>query len=273
MKIKDERGMLSIEAVLILPIFLFAMLAIAAMQDLMRVHSIVQNSLTQTAREISAYCYVVSKTGIMDDSARLSQEAQAAKDNQDQMIDTVVKLYEAIDKGADNITNSVTSIDLGSDFASTMSSVDDAITGAGSSVEKISTAAETMTAQAESFFSDPKSILKGMLSIAKDAGFSAFKSYVIAGPISKTLAKSQIGVYGTNSKGQDILESLGVVDGLDGLNFSGSTLFNDGKTICVKCNYTVKLKYPFIETKEFHFVQQTVTEAWGSKHGDRPWRD
>lgn len=45
---------------------------------------------------MSSYCYLVSKTGIMDDSHRLNSEAGSFKEDTDKVIDTVVKLYDAI---------------------------------------------------------------------------------------------------------------------------------------------------------------------------------
>ena len=43
---------------------------------------------------MSSYCYLVSKTGIMDDSHQLNGEAGSFKEDTDKVIDTVVKLYE-----------------------------------------------------------------------------------------------------------------------------------------------------------------------------------
>ena len=94
---KNQKGALSIEAALILSIFIVGYVAITTAADFIRAQMIIQHGITQTAKEISAYCYLVSKTGIMEDSYRLGSEADKFKSSTDTVIDTVVKLYDAVD--------------------------------------------------------------------------------------------------------------------------------------------------------------------------------
>jgi len=269
---KKNHGSLTVEAAIVIVLFIFGYLSIISITSLIRAQMIIQYSLTQTAKEISAYCYIVSKTGLMEDSARLGEEADAAKADADQVIDTVVKLYDAVDNGTKHITQAVEEIPINEDWLHQLDAIKTAGDVTQEEFNQMTSAAESMMEEAENYFSQPDAILKGLVSIVKDEGFSQIKSYVFAAPISKALVKNQLAAYGTSVGGEDVLEHLGVVNGIDGLNFTGSTLFNDGKTIEVKAAYTMKIELPFFEKREFHFIQTASTEAWGSKHGSRPWR-
>ncbi|MEY8338320.1 hypothetical protein AALB16_09900 [Lachnospiraceae bacterium 62-35] len=273
MKNKDQRGSLTMEATIIIVIFIFGYVAISSVVSFIRAQAIIQYSISQAARDISTYCYIISKTGLMGDSAALGEEAASAKADADKVIGSVVKLYQAMDSGADSVSGAFDEIPFDGDWQASIDGVGNLQNVTQEEFQNITNASNQMMEEAESYFSQPDKILKGLLSVAKDEGFKALKSYVIAAPISKALVKGQIDLYGHDSQGRDVLEKLGVVDGVDGLNFMGCTLFNDGKTITVSVVYKMKIDYPFIKTKEFMFKQTASTEAWGSKHEERPWRN
>ena len=110
MENRREKGAVSIEAALILAIFLLGYTAIISAASFIRAQMIIQYSISQAAKEMSSYCYLVSKTGIMDDSHRLNGEAGSFKEDTDKVIDTVVKLYDAIDSGSSEISGQVQEI-------------------------------------------------------------------------------------------------------------------------------------------------------------------
>lgn len=261
---RGQRGSLTVEAAIVLVAFIFGYAGIVAVTSFIRAQMIIQYSITQTAKEISSYCYIVSLTGLMEDSGNLNQEAGKFKKDTDHVIDTVVKLYDAIDQGSTHISDSVAVIPENEDLASLAASIQDTKDVTYEEFQNMMAAANTMIETGGDYFQEPKKILKGLGTVAKDTAFSKVKSYLVAAPISKALVREQIFLYGTDSKGRDVLEQLGVVGGLDGLNFTGSTLFNDGKTIVVQVSYTMKVEYPGFNQKEFHFIQSASTKAWGS---------
>lgn len=269
---KKNHGSLTVEAAIVLVIFIFGYISIASMCSFIRAQMIIQYSINQAAKDISAYSYLVSKTGLMEDSARMGAEADGFKKSTDNVIDTVVKLYDAIDQGTQHITNTASGIPENQGMGALLESVQLTGTVTQEEFQNMVTAANTMMDTSGEYFGNPKAILKGFGAIAKDGAFSQAKSYMIAAPISKALVGNQIKLYEKDGKGRDILEQLGVVGGMSGLNFTGSLLFNDGKTIVVQAAYTMRINYPGFENKEFHFIQTASTEAWGSKHGERPWR-
>lgn len=263
--LKQEKGSFTAEAAIVLVIFIFGYISLITIGSFIRAQMIIQYSITQAAKDISAYCYLVSKTGLMDDSKNLSQEAGAFKKDTDTVIDTVVKLYGAVSDGTDHITNSVSKVQENEDIEGKLDSLENLGGEVQEQCQNIMNAANAMADTGSDYFSDPRAIMKGLGAVAKDTAFSQAKSYALAAPISKALVKKQVNLYKTDGRDKDILEKLGVINGMDGLNFTGSTLFNDGKTITVRVTYSMKVDYPFFDMKEFHFIQTVSTEAWGSK--------
>lgn len=265
MENRREKGAVSIEAALILAIFLLGYTAIISAASFIRAQMIIQYSISQAAKEMSSYCYLVSKTGIMDDSHRLNGEAESFKEDTDKVIDTVVKLYDAIDSGSSEISGQVQEIAECTELNDFVSSATDLTNVTQDEFNKMNSAATTMMETGQAYFSNPKQILKGIASLAKDGALSAAKSYIIAAPISRAMVKKQIDLYPMDSQGRDVLERLGVVDGMKGLNFTGSSLFNDGETITVQVSYSIKIPFPGLEDKPLHFIQKASTRAWGAK--------
>lgn len=268
----SNKGSLTVEATLIITIFIFGYLSIITISDFIRAQMIIQYSITQAAKEISSYCYIISKTGLMADSQRLGQEAGKEKKKIDDVIDSVVKLYDAVENGTDHITNSIREVPIDAQWFEKMEAWNNTGEISKEEFNHMMSAAESMMDKSENYFSNPDEILKGLGTIVKDEAFKQIKSYALAAPISKALVKKQIELYGKDQRGDDVLKHLGVVDGLDGLKFTGSTLFNDGKTIEITVTYKMKVEVPFFEKKEFYFRQTAVTEAWGYKNEKRPWR-
>ena len=265
MRFGKQKGSLSIEAAIVLVIFIFGYASIVSITSFIRAQMIIQYSISQAAKEISAYCYLVSKTGLMEDSAEIAGEAGEFKKSTDNVIDTVVKLYEAVDEGSTNISGSVKKIPENEDLNGFLTSIQSSGDITQEEFQKVMAATNTMVDTGEEYFSDPKAIMKGLGALAKDGIFSAAKSCIIAAPISKAMVRKQIDLYGKDSKNRDVLERLGVVDGIDGLNFMGSTLFNDGETITVQVSYTMKVAYYWFDDIKFHFIQTASTRAWGAK--------
>lgn len=108
-----ERGSITVEASLILVIFIFGWVAITSIADFIGVQMIMQYNITQAAKQISTYSYLLSKTDYYMDGQNLKSAAENGKDQVDETIDTVVKLYKAVDETSGNLQTNTNSI-LGS---------------------------------------------------------------------------------------------------------------------------------------------------------------
>ena len=70
MSFEKQKGSLSVEAAIVLVIFIFGYASIVSITSFIRAQMIIQYSISQAAKEISAYCYLVSKTGLMEEDRK-----------------------------------------------------------------------------------------------------------------------------------------------------------------------------------------------------------
>lgn len=265
MKNRKERGSLTVEAAIVLVIFIFGYAAIVSLTDFIRAQMMIQYGLNQTAKEISAYCYLPARMGLLGTAKEISEHAETFKNDTDAVIDSVVKLYEAVGEGSDNIKGSVQSFQEAEGLDGLLNTVKDAGSMTQQDFQNIAAASKTFAEKSGDYFSSPQNILKGLTSLALGEGVNKLKSYAIAAPLSKSMMKEQLSLYGKDRRGRDILERLGVEGGIDGLNFMGSTLFNDGETIEIRVVYDMSVNFPWFGEKKFHFSQAAVTRAWGAE--------
>lgn len=64
--IKRQNGSITVEAATILFIFLFAMLALMSIMNMVRSQVVIQNALNQSAKEVSQYSYILYRFGYFD---------------------------------------------------------------------------------------------------------------------------------------------------------------------------------------------------------------
>ena len=59
-----QRGILTVEASLILMIFIAAYIALLSMMNVYRAYTCIQNAIDQTAKQVSEYAYIAKKLGV-----------------------------------------------------------------------------------------------------------------------------------------------------------------------------------------------------------------
>lgn len=80
---KKERGALTVEAITVLMIFLFGMLALLNITNMVRTQVVIQNSLNQTAKEISQYSYILYRLGYLDYLAPMTANEESFQETID----------------------------------------------------------------------------------------------------------------------------------------------------------------------------------------------
>lgn len=199
---KKQRGSLTVEATIVLVIFIFGYASIVTVGSFIRAQMIIQQGITQAAKEFSAYCYLVSKTGIMEDSGRIHGEAGEFKKSTDNVIDTVVKLYDAVDQGTDHIVSTVQAVPQNGDLEAALDSVQNVNDVTQEEFNHMVSAANTMVDTGSEYFSDPKAILKGLGSVAKDGALSAAKKLCDCSAYQQSSGEKAGGLVWNQCKGQ-----------------------------------------------------------------------
>lgn len=243
MRNKGERGSFTIEAILSLSIFMFAFVTIVSLATIAKVESTTQYAIDQVAKEISQYYYIAERVGI----------ANTDSSGVDEIDDAVQAIFDFTDKSTTVASNysSTTATDLGTML--------DTFSGIGNDVNEVTAAAENVYNSFGPIFEDPKGIVSSLATMmVKEVG-NELITKIIAQPLCKALVPKYI----TSSGDADaVLEKMGVVDGLDGLDFRMSSFLSDQRSINVVVVYQIKVNGFGIFDDTLVIKQTASTAAW-----------
>lgn len=235
---RRERGSLTVEAILFLIPFMCAFLTLINTARYVQAEMLIHHAITQTAKQVSAYGYVLTKADIvkrMQDTHKKSEDFQ--KDTEE-MIQSVTGFVEAVGE---------------------IGSSGDLVLEIDTVVTEGVHASDTVT----EYFSDPKEIMKGALAIAKSSGQDEITTWAVGaiarGNIKKSLEK-------VTDDPDGYLKTIGIVDGMAGLDFSQSKCLsnNGGKgNVDIVVTYQLKnLLFPDFDFGEHEFCQCASTLIW-----------
>ena len=168
MKQERQKGSITVEATLFIPIFLFAFMSIYSLVSFARAQLLIQYAADQAAREVAQYSYILEKTGILDAYQGMGQEAAGF----DRSLKDIRENLSLIDDAAQKL-------------ASGQGTVDDTV-GMGN-------AGKDVYDSVEGYVSNPKEFINGVLSSVKSQSWEALSAYMV-GTVGKScvLQESQI---------------------------------------------------------------------------------
>lgn len=239
MKKKDKcRGSLTVETLLFLIPFMMAFLTIINAARFVQTEMLIHHAITQTAKQISAYGYVLTKTEITKDMQSTNGKSSKFKSDVNKTVTAVTQFSDSM-----------------SDFGSTGNTIDE--------LTNIYNSGNAAYTQLSDFFSDPDAIASGVMAMVKSDVRGAAMTYV-AGELSRASIKNALGKITDDTN--EYLTNLGVVDGLDGLDFSQSKWVSNssGKgDVKIVVTYTMKnLLFPDFDFGQYEFRQCASTLMW-----------
>lgn len=260
-KQKQNKGSLTVEASLIVVIFMAAFIALLSIINMIRAQVVIQNAANQAAKEIAQYTYILQKAGLADLGTGNAEKAGQFADDTQEMIGTIFTFFDASEHGLDTAVETYKSNlerakNYPGDISQRVSEIETDIKSLKNEAESVKAAAEEMESAVSDYFKDPKEIFMGLLAVMKDSALDAVKISV-ATPVCKNLTNKYLGVYP-----DDYLERLGVVGGTAGINYWGSSILLDFQSIEVSASYKMKVELPFFDKLEYQFKTTASTRAW-----------
>lgn len=261
-----EHGYVTIEAMISFLAFLFIIFTILNVMNYCRVEALVSNAVDTAAKELSQYSYFYEMSGLDKYKKGVEQNAEFGRENINQVISIVNGLYTNVSKTVND------GVQVGQEAWEDLENSKDptpAIEGALTTLEGDVYAVEgsihAIMAAFEGAADNPLMYVKSLVAVAGKLGLDLVVSHVIAAPLAKLFMTKH---FGSNRQEADAyLERLGVVDGLDGMNFTMSTLFSkdeaDGKLVHLAVYY--KIKVPAIlkwAELELPVCKEAITYAW-----------
>lgn len=256
-KLKNERGLITVEATISLTAFMFALITVLTIINICIVQAKMSCAINATAKEISQYSYLYSLTGLNESHKDLVEEGK--KDTEG-----VTKILKDINEVFNEVEN------LGQTGKQTPENIEeilDAWPDLSGSMDSIGEKGKSIYSEIEDIAKDPKNLMFGIVKMAASEGFDLVKSRLIAAPLSKALVQKHL-VNDEDGNVNAYLKSLGVVPSatgsyIDGLDFSHSQFFPKGSSeikVCVE--YDVKVIALLPIDFSFHFTQTAVTHGW-----------
>ncbi len=232
---QKERGSITLEATIFLTMFIFFYLLLISLIQMSKAQVILQYAADQAAREISAYSYVLTKSGIVEKRTETSERAAEVKGH-------VTDVLDAVQEVGNTLTNPA--------------GVEDIVEAAQNAGDK----AETLVGD----FDEADEAKENALSLFKTLGADALSSAVI-GEVAEREVTKQIAMMSRKTPDQ-YLKDLGIAEGTAGLDFSqskwASESAGDMPVLEVAVVYEMEIKLGFIELDPRKFKVCAKTALW-----------
>jgi len=250
-----QKGIITVEASLILMIFIASYITLLSMINVYRAYTCIQNAIDQTAKQVSEYAYIAKKLGVHNIGQTASNDAGEFTDKTKKMLNTIQVFFNASANGLENATNVSNNI-LNEDSQQYPEDVLSQMESVGESAQEIYDSGQAMYTSVSGYFSDEKAIFNGILAVIKDGAYDAVK-LAVAMPISRAVTNKYLEGYPTG-----YLEHLGVQGGKNGINYWGSSFFLDMQSIEISASYNMRIPLPFIDKYDFVLKNTSSTRAW-----------
>lgn len=257
----NQSGAIIVEASLTLTMFICLLASIIALTNLFVVHNKIQYALTQASNTISHYGYLYTAVGLQSAEQQMNEKITNDTKDLNKTAGSILEFSDSLDEFVGNAGGTVDSL-KGQDFSNIQSQLESTINGFNQTTGN----AKTVISDIKNLVKNPKGLLIAIVQTFVAEAKSTIKSY-----ISQAISQYLVEDYISNTSGtsaDDYLKHIGVVNGAEGLDFNGSTIFDDEdcKIVDLVVQYDVEIRFGFI-SKKIHILQRSVAVAWTDGDG------
>ena len=268
----SESGMMVVEAVLSFTAFIMVVVAIIYLINIFMLHNKIQFAINSAAHEIASYSYLYSALGLsgVEDTLEADGRPHTApiNDTVNQVVDSLNKI-ETLSGSIGGTMQSVENLELDAESFQEVAAQMDRL---GKDTDAAVDSVQSSAAGLKDLFSNPKSLLIGMIYMGADMLIDEVKgaigTFAAQGLTQKYLEQGDMSA-------DEYLRAYGVKEGYAGLDFTGSTIFCEsegaGRLIDIGVSYDVDmsfLAYILPET-EIHVVQRVSVAGWVDGDGEK----
>ncbi len=253
-----RKGSITVEAALVLPLFICAIVSIMYIIKIVYIHESVQHALNETAEELSMYSYIYNVSGFKGQNDSIKDSMSKKKVRFQDHMEDVIGVYNMFGETVDSTTQSLQ--DVGDNR------VNDTIENIKNSEENIKNGSKKIEEIFNEIKNDPKSEVMSIINYFADSFFEKNKAASMT-PVIKLIMKKYL--LGSGEKDLDKkLKSLNIRDGISGLEFSESTFFEDKDSINIVLKYKIAPVLPIKFIPDIKMKQRAGVKAWLSGVGD-----
>lgn len=225
---KMQSGSATVEAAIVLPLTIFAFISILSIVRIITTYSRMQHALNQIAIELSQYSYIYAVSGLKQQHDQFLDDINNAKEKIQSQTEAIVTFYKAVE----SLTGDVSSVgeDGGNVIENLLHTVQEFENIQDSSAELMETVNEILKDPMQEVQLIGLALSDSLISKTKTALFGAITNNMLKNNLSEDLKVD------AKQLGKHLL----IKGGMERLDFSSSTFFNDGQTIDIIVEYTVK---------------------------------
>jgi hypothetical protein len=266
-KIKD-RGSITIEAAIVLPVFICVVISLTMLIKLIYIHDIIQHSIDEAANELAAYAYIYHVSGLQRIDDTIKDNLQDNSDKAEDHMGTVVNAF-------DTLENAYTT---GSDFVEDIGSTAESDMEFGLKVDRIVNKTKDLLTEGERLSKegietinqlqktfeeackDPKSEAESIAWMLSKGIYSDAKT-VVAVPLIKYTVRKYL-FENTLGNADKAFNKLNIYKNFEGIDFYSSTFFDGDENIDIIAKYKVELPLPVKVLPDIYMVQRSTVRAW-----------
>lgn len=265
---ENSRGAITVEAAIVLPIFICVVISLAMLIKLIYIHDIVQHSIDETANELAVYSYIYHISDLQEIDEAVQDAIDDNSEQAERHAETFVNAYETMEESLKSGKQTAAEIvevsdNKGSllDKAEDMMDKTEDIYNAGTQLTKENLQNVKELQQIfDEVSKDPRKEIESIAWMLSKGIYSDAKS-IIAVPVIRLTVKKYM--MGNDSRDIDMrLAKLNIVGGFNGLDFYSSTLFDGNQDIDIIVKYKVELPLPIKLLPDIYMVQRSTARAW-----------
>lgn len=245
----SPRGSATVEAAVVIPIFMIALFSLAYIIKVFMAYNVMQSALQRVARSISNASYYYHVSGLKDYSDELDRMGQGASDELKSQADTIIGAVDSFSSLMSNISDQNPSVDL-----------ETRIRSAGVLGKELVGDARDVVELVKGIIKDPKQEIKLLLTVfAQKAAYAARKEIICL--ISRLMLDAELDK--RSATGMDVKKTLGIGD----ISFSQTQIFGDGESLEFIITYTVNPPVPFGLVPKLTLSNRVKVIGWTSGRG------
>ncbi len=215
--LKHRRGSLTVEAVLILPIFMAAILFISYFIKAYYVQDVIQDALTEAVTEVSSLSYPYYLSGALEFKGEVHADTQKHMEELNENFDAITDLINTVqDRGGSNPSDMATGL-------------------------------------------SPRQMFHLAKLYAADQGMDYAED-----TLARTLILATMG-NALSADGKSVIDrmdALGIENGLDGFDFTGSVFYGKDEMMDIQVQYQLSSMDPFGFVKNVPLKNRVTCRAW-----------
>lgn len=267
---KRLSGAITVEAAIVLPIFICVVISLAMLIKLIYIHDVIQHAIDEAANELATYSYIyhVSDLQEIDTSVQDTIEDNAAQANNhtETFIDAYDTIGNTVQAGNDAATDIIEASSSQGSFGNKAEAILEHASDTYSIGEQLTKENMQSIKALEQVFNeagkDPRKEAESIAWMLSNGIYSDAKA-IIAVPIVKQTIKKYLMQDGYNDIDKR-LKKLNIYGGFNGLDFYSSTFFKNNQDIDIIVKYKIELPLP-ISIKllpDIYIVQRSTARAW-----------